>query len=235
MSGSDQFSLIEECREENPAAPPKARGLIARSGYTLARLVLPRIWPTDISGQHHLPTEGPVILCPNHQSALDPFCMIPHLPPWLRNNLCVIAKEEAFATWLTSRLATGFGGIRIDRFGDFVSALCTAIDALNEGLPVLIYPEGTRSKDGQLQPFQRGAAKLALITGAPLLPIRVIGTNAILRPKHHVPALFNGKERRRMRIRIIFGKPFYPPKDKSGRAVEIQLTEQLRQAVAALE
>lgn len=234
MTKNDEFSLIEECREEEVAAPPRTRGLFARGTFALARIILPRIWPIEISGRHHLPTSGPLILCPNHTSALDPFCLVPHLPAWLRNNLCVVAKEELFMNPLTSRLTTIWGGISIDRYGDFISALCTAIDALHEGLPILIYPEGTRSTTDELLPFQRGAAKLALITGAPLIPIRMIGANAILPPKHYIPTLFNWKERQRMNIRLIFGPPLFPPKNESGRAIEIQLTKELRQAVADL-
>lgn len=234
MRENHQFSLIEECREEEVAAPPATRGRFARGTFALARLVLPRIWPIEISGRHHLPASGPLILCPNHESALDPFCLVPHLPAWYRNNLCVIAKEEVFMNPVTHRLTVIWGGISINRFGDFISALCTAIEALHQGLPVLIYPEGTRSRTGTLQPFQRGAARLALITGAPLIPIKMIGLNAILPPKHRLPTFFNWKERQRMKIRLIFGEPLYPPKNESGRAIEIQLTEQLRQAVADL-
>jgi 1-acyl-sn-glycerol-3-phosphate acyltransferase len=146
----------------------------------------------------------------------------------------VLAKQEVFTNPLTSRLTTIWGGIVIDRYGDFISALCTAIDALHAGLPLLIYPEGTRSPTGKLLPFQRGAAKLALITGAPLIPIRSIGTHAIWPPKHHIPTFFNWKERQRLKIRIILGQPLFPPKNESGRSIEIQLTEQLRQAVADL-
>lgn len=234
MTKNDQFSLIEECREEEVAAPPQARGIFARGSFALARIILPRIWPIEISGRHHLPTSEPLILCPNHTSALDPFCLVPHLPTWLRNNLCVMTKQEAFMSPLTRRLSIIWGGISIDRYGDFVSALCTAIDALHQGLPILIYPEGTRSTTNELLPFHRGAAKLALVTGAPLIPIRMIGLNAILPPKHHIPTLFNWKKRERMKVRLIFGAPLYPPKNESGRAIEIQLTEQLRQAIADL-
>lgn len=234
MIADDQFSLIEECREEEAAAPPRARGLLARSTFAFARIMLPRFWPIELSGLHNLPTNGPLILCPNHTSALDPFCLVPHLPIWLRNNLCVIAKQEVFMNPLTSRLSTIWGGISIDRDGDFISALCTAIDALHQGLPLLIYPEGTRSPTGELLPFQRGAARLALITGVPLIPIRTIGLHAILPPKHYIPTFFNWQERKRLKIRLIFGQPLFPPKNKSGRAIEIQLTKQLRQAVADL-
>jgi 1-acyl-sn-glycerol-3-phosphate acyltransferase len=113
------------------------------------------------------------VVVANHQSFLDIFalCSIHHEWKW-------VAKKELFKIPMFGWGFTLTGSISLDR-GDTASA--TAVMAksrryLEDGMSVMIFPEGTRSEDGKLLPFKPGAFKLAVETGAPVLPIAVSGS-----------------------------------------------------------
>ncbi len=130
-------------------------------------------WRIRIEGQW--PREGgPFLVVANHQSFLDIFllCNLPHEMKWL-------AKEELFRIPMFGWGLTLAGDISLAR-GDTASAMAAMAKAkwyLANGMNVIIFPEGTRSEDGQLLPFRPGAFKLAVEAGVPVLPIAVSGTS----------------------------------------------------------
>ena len=128
-------------------------------------------------GREHVPAEGPVILASNHRSFLDPFviaCMS-------RRPLYYVAKKELFRGRLGSWLLSNLGAFPIDRGNADADAMSTARAILERGDSVLIFPEGTRTRPGALGTPKRGVGRLALETGAPVVPIAVIGTEDIRR------------------------------------------------------
>jgi glycerol-3-phosphate dehydrogenase (NAD(P)+) len=128
-------------------------------------------------GREHIPAEGPVIIAANHRSFLDPFviaCMS-------RRPLYYVAKKELFAHKLTAWFLNSLGAFPIDRGNADQDAMSTARAILRRGDVVLIFPEGTRTRPGTLGTPKRGVGRLALETGAPVVPVAVIGTENVRR------------------------------------------------------
>jgi glycerol-3-phosphate dehydrogenase (NAD(P)+) len=128
-------------------------------------------------GREHVPADGPVIIAANHRSFLDPFviaCMA-------RRPLYYVTKKELFANRIVAWLLTSLGAFPIDRGNGDEDAMATAREILHRGDAVLIFPEGTRTRPGTLGAPRRGVGRLALETGAPVVPVAVIGTEAVRR------------------------------------------------------
>ncbi|MFD1810620.1 lysophospholipid acyltransferase family protein [Rhodococcus gannanensis] len=155
-----------------------------------------------VEGVENIPTSGPVILAGNHLSIAD-WLFTPLSSP---RRITYLAKSEYFTTpgfrgFLQKAFYAGSGQVPIDRSGaDAASAaLTTATRLLDEGKLVGLFPEGTRSPDGRLYKGKTGAARLALSTGIPVIPVAVIGTDRVSPP---------GPFRwRRSRVQVKFGKP----------------------------
>jgi glycerol-3-phosphate dehydrogenase (NAD(P)+) len=128
-------------------------------------------------GREHVPADGPVIIAANHRSFLDPFviaCMA-------RRPLYYVTKKELFANRIVAWLLTSLGAFPIDRGNGDEDAMATAREILRRGDAVLIFPEGTRTRPGTLGTPKRGVGRLALETGVPVVPVAVIGTEAVRR------------------------------------------------------
>ncbi len=200
--------------------------------YPVARPVLLPIfhfaWRIRLEGRHHLPADGPAILCPNHTSVIDSFV----LPAVLPRRITFVGKAEYLDSWKTRHLFPALGMIPIDRTGGEASkrALDLAAGVLEAGELFGIYPEGTRSRDGRLHKGHTGAARLALRTGAPLIPVGLVGTRDIQPPDAKVPRVF-----RPCVVRI--GRPIDVAhyRDRADdRLVLRQLTDELMYEIRAL-
>jgi glycerol-3-phosphate dehydrogenase (NAD(P)+) len=128
-------------------------------------------------GLEYLPGSGPVILASNHRSFLDPFV----IGTMARRPMYYMAKEELFSKrwqgWILNRL----GAFPVQRGSSDEESMVTAKAILDRGGIVLIFPEGTRIRPGALGTPHRGVGRLALQTGAPVVPVSVIGTESIRR------------------------------------------------------
>ena len=127
-------------------------------------------------GREHIPAEGPVILASNHRSFLDPFI----IGTMVRRPVYYVAKTELFefhpvVTWLLSAL----GAFPVARGAGDAAMIETAKEILERGEIVLMFPEGTRTRPGSLGRPRRGVGRLALETGAPVVPIAIIGTEDV--------------------------------------------------------
>jgi 1-acyl-sn-glycerol-3-phosphate acyltransferase len=149
-------------------------------------------------GREHVPSHGPVIIAANHRSFLDPFV----IATLVRRPMYYVAKKELFANRLMAWLLNSLGAFPIDRGNGDVDAMATAREILERGDVVLIFPEGTRIRPGTLAPPRRGVGRLALETGAPVVPVAVIGTEAVRR----------GRRIRPHKVRIRAGAPLRFPK-----------------------
>jgi 1-acyl-sn-glycerol-3-phosphate acyltransferase len=128
------------------------------------RLRIEGAWPAQ---------RGPYVIVANHQSFLDIFVLCNIFREWKW-----VAKRELFKLPFFGWGFSLTGSISLDR-GDVASAMKVMEKArrcIEDGLSVMLFPEGTRSKDGQLLPFRPGAFKLAIETGVPVLPIAISGT-----------------------------------------------------------
>jgi len=147
-----------------------------RSLRTLARAAVGTTGTWDFSVEGAPPADleqRPCVVVANHVSVADPF-LLAHLPFDLR----FVAKAELFRTPLIGWLLRLGGDIPVER-GDRVSAVAmtdACVATLRGGLSVMIFPEGTRSRDGALGPFRDGAFRIAVAAGARVLPVALHGT-----------------------------------------------------------
>lgn len=156
------------------------------------------LWPVAVSGLAHVPRRGPAILAPNHISFLDSVFLALVVP----RRIFFVGKAEYLDDWKTKHLFPAFGMIPVDRRGGEAAerALETAASVLSAGYLFGIFPEGTRSRDGHLHRGRTGVARLALRTGAPIVPVGIRGTDQIQPPDAPVPRAFR-------RCSFAFGPP----------------------------
>lgn len=211
---------------------PRLRRLVSRLLLAGARAA----WEVDARGVENLPSRGAFLLCPNHESAFDHLWIASVLPAPRVNDFVWTVKQEAFDSRIGEFVINALvANIHVDRFGDPEPALREALNVLRAGLPIVIYPEGTRSRTGELGAFKPGAAWLALASGAPLVPTRIDGAFELYPRESSLPRIVDWGHRRRYCVRVSFGTPIVPPRGASGREAEIRLTNALRKAVIALE
>jgi 1-acyl-sn-glycerol-3-phosphate acyltransferase len=189
-----------------------------------------------VRGRQHVPARGPVIIAANHRSMLDiPLLVIASPRP-----VFLMAKADIYANHVLGRLFHELGGFPVRREIADVRALDTALALLERGEVVGIYPEGTRSKSGDMLPFLGGAAWLALRTGAPIVPCGLVGTAGTYADRDRA-TLSRWKrwwsDFAPRRVTITFGPPIEAGKEtraavRRGRMPE--LTERLLAEIAAL-
>jgi glycerol-3-phosphate dehydrogenase (NAD(P)+) len=127
-------------------------------------------------GREHIPQTGPVILAANHRSFIDPFV----IGTCARRPIYYVAKRELFQVHpIVSWLLSSLGAFPVNRGTGDADMLATARAILERGDVVVMFPEGTRTRPGALGRPKRGVGRLALETGAPVVPVAVIGTEAV--------------------------------------------------------
>jgi glycerol-3-phosphate dehydrogenase (NAD(P)+) len=173
--------------------------------YWLARAILQPLFHLYFRlsriGREHIPADGPVIFAANHRSFLDPFV----IGTMMRRPIYYVAKKELFANRVQAWLLNALGAFPVDRGNADQDMVETAKAILARGDCVLIFPEGTRVRPGPPGPAKRGVGRLALETGAPVVPIAVIGTTDIRR----------GWRVRPRKVRIRAGRPLTVPRVES--------------------
>jgi 1-acyl-sn-glycerol-3-phosphate acyltransferase len=150
-----------------------------RLGRTAGRLT--PLWKFDIEGERPADIDDHAyVVIANHESQADPFLL-----SWLPWDMRWVAKEELFRQPLTGWAMKLGGDIPLRRGeGESVREMMKECEAaLAGGISVMMFPEGTRSRDGALLPFRDGAFRLAISAGVPILPIALAGTRQ-MRPKH---------------------------------------------------
>jgi 1-acyl-sn-glycerol-3-phosphate acyltransferase len=170
--------------------------------YIILGPLLRLIFRPQVEGREHVPDTGPVILASNHLSFSDSIFM----PLIVKRKVTFVAKAEYFTGkgikgWLTKMFFVGTGTIPVDRSGGRAAqaALDTQLKVLRAGHVAGIYPEGTRSPDGRLYRGKTGVARLALESGAPVIPVVMLNADEIQPPGQLIPNV--------ARVRIRFGPP----------------------------
>jgi glycerol-3-phosphate dehydrogenase (NAD(P)+) len=170
--------------------------------YLIARAILQPLFHAyfrmERIGREHIPKDGPVIVAANHRSFLDPFV----IGMMLRRPLYFVAKAELFRNPIIAWWLSSLGAFPVDRGHGDKDAMDTARRILERGDCVVIFPEGTRIRPGALSAPRRGVGRLALQTGAPVVPIALHGTEAVRR----------GWRIRPHKIRIRAGRPLRFPR-----------------------
>jgi 1-acyl-sn-glycerol-3-phosphate acyltransferase len=162
-------------RSDRPPADPLYRSVVA---VTLATCRV-MAWRVDVRGDEHIPASGAAILASNHIGPMD-FVFV-GLAGHRRGRLVrFVAMQEAFDHWLSGPLLRGMRHIPVDRQANPAAGYRHAARALEHGEVVGIHPEGRIIRTARPGPGKTGAARLAVETGAPLIPIAVSGTQHLL-------------------------------------------------------
>ncbi|MEV4349897.1 lysophospholipid acyltransferase family protein [Actinoplanes sp. NPDC049596] len=200
--------------------------------YVVLGPLLKLLFRPDVRGLSQLPREGPVILACNHLSFSDSI----FTPLMVDRRVTFVAKAEYFTGkgikgWLMRQFFAGTGTIPVDRSGGKAAqaALETLLRVLREGGVAGIYPEGTRSPDGRLYRGKTGVARLALESGALVVPVALLNTDEIQPTGKLIPKI--------TRVRMRFGAPLDFSRyaaSKGDRFVERAVTDEIMYEIRAL-
>jgi 1-acyl-sn-glycerol-3-phosphate acyltransferase len=201
-------------------------------GWALFRVVYRFYFGWDVFNPERVPLKGPVILASNHLSFLDP----PLVGAGLRRGINYLARENLFRFPVLGWVLHQWNVVPVDREGGGAKGLKAILDRLLAGGAIIVFPEGTRSKDGNLQPARSGVGLTVIKSAAPVVPVRVFGTFEAYGRHIKVP--------RPYRVGVKYGKPMAFEALRAEAKVcskprlkEIyqQVADELMQAIARLE
>ena len=190
------------------------------------------VYRPEVDGFDNIPRTGGVIIAGNHVSFADEI----FTPLAARRQVFYFAKAEYFTTpgfkgRAMAAFFTGLGQVPVER-SDTRSAAAVidiGVEVLADGRALGIYPEGTRSPDGRLYKFRTGVARLALRSGAPVVPVGLVGTREVQPPGTH--------RWHRAPVAVRFGAPLHfgdRAEDERSSKVLREVTETVRESVQAL-
>jgi 1-acyl-sn-glycerol-3-phosphate acyltransferase len=173
-------------------------------------------------GAEHVPSAGPVLIASNHASVLDPALV----GVATARELTFLAKAELFDIPLFGGFIRRLNAHPVRREGSDAAALRTALRLLEEGRALLVFPEGTRSEDGQLGPGKPGVGMLAVLSGAPVVPAYIDGSGRAWPRGQRLP--------HRSHITVYFGPAFRVARGEGpGRKGQYEAAARLMMAAIA--
>ena len=151
------------------------RRMISTAWYHVARclcaLFVILCFGFKVYGRENVPTKGAFLLLSNHQSYLDPiFCA-----GLLSIRMCYMARDTLFKNWFFGRLIRSVNAIPVKRGQSDIAAIKAIIERLKQGLPVCLFPEGTRTTDGRIAAVKPGVAFLSRRAKVPVVPMVIDG------------------------------------------------------------
>ncbi|MFI0347439.1 MAG: lysophospholipid acyltransferase family protein [Chthoniobacterales bacterium] len=197
--------------------------------YTLSKIIARAFFSYRVVHPERMIESGPLILAMNHQSYFDP----PLAGICSRRGVYYLARKTLFSIPLLGRLLPDFNVIPVDRDGNDRSAIKTVIKLLRQEEAVVLFPEGTRSLDGQLQPARSGIGLIIAKTKAPVLPMRVFGAYEAF-PK-------GSKKIHLTPITVVLGNPIYFTEaeliasDGNDRALYQRLSDRVMEEIGKLD
>jgi 1-acyl-sn-glycerol-3-phosphate acyltransferase len=159
------------------------------------------IWATVEGLDGPLPPNGPLIVAANHSSALDAPLITGYLAPRIGRPVHWMVKQELMSDRLLGPIVRAYGSFGVQRGSADTDAYRTARAVLDAGRVLASHPEGTRSREGTLVRARPGLARLAIRSGAPILPVGVEGLERFLPRDTTIPRPFK-------RVHVRFGEPF---------------------------
>lgn len=231
--------FVEPLHPTPPArvgVPPERGAMFLTVLYRTLELTLApalrAVYHPKVTGLSNVPRTGPVIIAANHLSFADEF----FTPLAARRQICYFAKAEYFTTpglkgFAMKSFFGGMGHVPVERADPRSAAgvIDVGVDVLRQGRALGIYPEGTRSPDGRLHKFRTGVARVALRSGAPVVPVGLVGTREVQPPGerrwHLVP------------VELHFGSPLHfgdrAAEERSSRVLR-EVTDTVRTAIQQL-
>jgi len=201
-------------------------GLVYQVISQLSDIIASEVFEREVVGSENLITEGPALIAANHLSYLDP----PLIGSVLGRDIFYLARKTLFDAPLLGWLLPRLNVIPVDRDGADMTAIKVVIRMVKQGNATIIFPEGTRSMDGNIQPARAGLGLIIAKTMAPVVPIRIIGSYEAW-PK-------GAKLPRSSKVRIVIGKPIrFSNNDIQGdpREAYQRISQQVMDTIAALE
>ncbi|MBM3840880.1 MAG: 1-acyl-sn-glycerol-3-phosphate acyltransferase [Verrucomicrobia bacterium] len=202
------------------------------AAWTCFRLLYATCFRWRVFNPERVPREGPVILASNHASFLDPPLIGASLP----RPINYLARDTLFRFPLVGAVLRSWNSVPVDREGGGAAGLRQILDRLLGGGGIILFPEGTRTRDGRLQPARSGIGLVVVKSEAPVVPVRVFGTFEAYGRHLRLP--------RPHRVAVKFGKPLAFAELRAearscskSRLKEIypQIAHGIMKAIAALE
>jgi len=203
-----------------------------RIGWSFFRVMYATYFRWRIFGAEHVPLKGGVILASNHASFLDP----PLVGSALNRDINYLARESLFRFPGIGALLRSWNAVPVDRDGGGAKGLKIILNRLLDGNGIILFPEGTRTLDGKLQPARSGIGLTVIKSTAPVVPVRVFGTFEAYGKNHKFP--------RPHRVIVKYGQPMNFEKLRAEaqtcdkiRLKEIyqQVADEIMAAIAKLE
>lgn len=166
-----------------------------RIGWTCFRALYATYFRWRVFDAQNVPLTGSIILASNHASFLDP----PLVGSGIKRDINYLARESLFRSPGIGALLRSWNSVPVDRDGGGAKGLKIILDRLLAGHGIILFPEGTRTKDGNLQPARSGIGLTVIKSTAPVVPVRVFGTYKAYGRHHKFP--------RPHRVAVKYGKP----------------------------
>ena len=206
-------AIIKKVEEENAEDSAKTSFLFY-AGRFIFYVFFKLFWRLNIVGHENIPGLGGVIIAPNHSSYADP----PLTGSAMRRPLHFLAKKELFDMPVLGFLIKRTNAFPIKRGKQDIGAFRKVFKLLKRGEPLLIFPEGTRSKDGGFGKARPGLGMIACTSQVPVVPVRLVNSNKLGSFKS---------------LKVIFGKPINPPKEYS-KETYTQFSERVLEEIKKL-
>ena len=234
-------ALADYCAENQGAARPRkpeksldvSRYPVRRRWYHRALFESAKRWclrqlDFRVEGLENLVPGRQYIFCPNHAANFDGLFVLTALDRMGvdLNRFGSLSKQELAHNPFTALITNTAGSIPVDRFGDTLPSVHRAIDFIREGGSLMIFPEGTRTRDGSLGRFHEGAAYIALSSGMTIIPTAIIGSYRVFPRSRKLPQTKDPATGRRHRVTV----RFCPEVQTAGRS-EREITEAVRRAI----
>lgn len=185
----------------------------------IAKVVFAAYAPVTTIGLENIPEAGGVLITSNHASYIDSVLV------WLTcpRRVAFLGKKELYDTPLSAWFFRGYGVIPVDRENPTLSMMRDTLNALREGVPVMVAPEGTRSPNGEMLPFKSGFVKFAHKARVPILPTAIIGSYEMWPRQNRLP--------RPSKITVVYGEPIMTEESTDGTALDSATMERISDQV----
>jgi len=201
-------------------------------GWRSFRAIFASYFRWRVYNPERVPLTGPIILAPNHASYIDP----PLVGAGVRRQISFLARDNIFHVPILAAVLRSWEVVPVDRDGGTGRGLKESLQRLEKGGAIILFPEGTRSRNGELNPARSGIGLAVIKSGASVVPARVFGTHEAYGPHHRVP--------RPRRVAVKYGRSMTFEASRSEaaacskqRAKEIyqQVADEIMREIAKLE
>lgn len=151
--------------------------------WTVSRLTYSTYFRWRVCNPERVPATGPVILAANHASFIDP----PLVGAGLNRDIHYLARESLFRNPIAGAILRSWNSVPVDRDGGGAAGLRAIFQRLQAGGGIILFPEGTRTHDGRLQPARPGVGLVVIKSTCPVVPVRLFGTYEAFGRHHRVP------------------------------------------------